>query len=167
MALSKETRQEIVREFALRHNGTYNPKLFIDEVRRVGAEHPAFDWFEWNREKAAYEHQLWQAREFARDLRVIFTVEEVGRKNAVRVREVAMPLVMSPTAGRADGGGYVLSDPNDPEHMAEHCRQAAAALRTWFNRYEAALIHSGGSVADVEKAISRLDSVSPQLAAAE
>jgi hypothetical protein len=50
---------------------------------------------------------------------------------------------MSPMASRNDGGGYVLSDPSDPDHIAEHRRQAAAALRTWMTRYRGAILNAG------------------------
>lgn len=158
---TKTQRQEIVREFALRHNGSYNPKLFIDEVQRVGAEHPAYEWFTWDRDKAAYEHNLWQARAFAEGLKVTFTVEEVGRSGKITVRQTSMPLVMSPVAGRKDGGGYLLSDPNDPEHLAELCRQAAQSLMTWLSRYEAALTFAGVPPTDVEALAGKLTAKAP------
>ena len=33
--ITKATRQKIVREFALRHNGQFNPALFFEEVREA------------------------------------------------------------------------------------------------------------------------------------
>lgn len=155
--LSKEKRQEIVEDFARRHNGQYDPKLFLREVKETGDKHPAFNWFEWDDKKAAGEYQLWQARSFAKDLRVNFTVEEVGREGAVTVRSVEAPAVISPVAGRKDGGGYVSFNPDDPEHIAEHCRQAGVALRSWMRRYEAALIHIDGSTKTIERLASALE----------
>src|SRR3546814_9286039 len=72
-------RQGIIRDFAVRHNGFYNPRLFVEEVLAEGPDHPAHGWFEWDSDRAAHEHRIWQAREFAKGLRVVFTVEEVGR----------------------------------------------------------------------------------------
>jgi hypothetical protein len=158
---TKEQRQEIVRDFAVRHNGQYNPKLFLQEVRKVGESHPAYGWFEWNSDKAAQEYQLWQAREFAHDLKVSFSVETVGRKGAVKVVQTEMPMVLSPRESRKDGGGYVLSNPSDQDHMAEHCHQAAVALRTWVNRYQAALIHAGVTGDKVEDIAALLENVNP------
>lgn len=154
---TKAKRQEIVDEFATRHNGVYNPAVFLKEVAATGNTHPAYNWFEWNADKAAHEYNLWQARSFAKDLRITFQIEEVGREGAVKVKSVEMPAVLSPIAGRKDGGGYVLTDPNDPEHMAEHCRQAGAALRSWMRRYEAALIHIDGSTKTIERLASALE----------
>lgn len=164
---TKELRQEIVREFALRHNGIFNPALFLDEVRSAGPSHQAYEWFEWDASKAALAYQTEQARNFARDLRVVFKIEEIGRKSAFTVRQTEMPMVMSPMAGRSKGGGYILVDPDDAEHMQEHCRQAATALRAWLDRYDAALVHCGGKRGDAESIIARLDRVSalPALAA--
>ena len=158
MRFTKAIRQKIVEDFARRNNGVFNPTLFVEEVRAKGADHPAHEWFEWDVEKAALAYQVDQAREFARDLRITFTVEEIHR-GAVRVREAMMPLVLSPVEGRRDGGGYLLTDPNDPEHVAEHSRQAATALRAWFDRYEEAARRAGIQPGAVEKMAAALDKI--------
>jgi hypothetical protein len=158
---TKALRQQIVEEFARRHNGRFNPALFVEEVRRKGAEHPAHDWFEWNRDKAALAYQVEQAREFARDLRVVFQIEEVGRSKRIRV-SMAMPLVLSPMDERSTGGGYVLTDPDDPAHLAEHCRQAATALRAWLGRYEAAVSHSGATPEAINRMVQQLEAAAPK-----
>lgn len=151
-------RQEIIREFAIRHNGHWNPQLFIEEVTNQGRKHPAFEWFEWDKAKAVREHHLWQAREFAQGLKISFTVEKVGRKGPMSVKQVTAPAVLSPVGNRRKGGGYVLTDPGNADHMAEHCRQAAASLSTWLARYSGAVEYAGGSTAAVEKVLSSLTS---------
>lgn len=156
---TKELRQQIVEDFARKHNGQYDPALFLKEVRDTGKTHPAYGWFEWDNKKAANEYNLWQARSFAKDLRISFSVEEVGRGGAVTVKTSEMPMVLSPSSGRKDGGGYVLTDPNDPVHQAEHCHQAAAALRSWLNRYQAALVHAGFGVKIVEQLAEAMEAV--------
>ena len=162
MGLSKIERQRIVKEFALRHNGTFNPTLFLEEVRRTGERHPAYNWFEWDAGKAALSYQVEQARSFARDLRVTFTVTEISSgKRRVKVRETAMPLVLSPIEGRKDGGGYVLVDPKNESHLDEHCRQAALTLRGWLSRYSEAVRHVGGNVSQLESLISALETKAP------
>ena len=157
---TKALRQQIVEEFARRHNGRFNPALFVEEVRRKGSEHPAYEWFEWDRNKAALAYQVEQARDFARDLRVVFHVEEVGRSKPIRVAS-AMPMVLSPIADRSHGGGYVLTDPDDPAHLAEHCRQAAQTLRSWLARYEAAVRHAGATPEAINKMVQQLEAVAP------
>lgn len=137
---TKAARQKIVEDFALRHNGRYDPALFVREVKRTGQKHPAYGWFEWNQKKAADFHLVQQARDFARDLRVKFSVQEIGRSGGIKVRHVEMPLVLSPVARRAEGGGYVITNPRDPSHQREHSLQAAIALRAWLNRYGACLM---------------------------
>lgn len=155
--LSRELRERIVKDFATRHNGIYNPVLFLQEVRETGPSHPAYEWFEWDDRAAALAYQLEQARSFARDLRVTFRVEEVTGPHQVRVRETPMPMVISPMDGRKTGGGYVLVDPNDPAHIAEHCRQAAKTLEQWRDRYAAALSHATIAAADINIVVGKLE----------
>jgi hypothetical protein len=154
---TKARRQKIVEDFARRHNGNFNPALFLDEVRRQGESHPAYGWFEWDAAKAAAAYQLEQARDFARDLRVSFKVEEIIAPNQVRIREHPIPMVISPMDGRKRGGGYVLTDPDDPDHIAEHCLQAARTLQQWRDRYSAALAHAEVKVGEVNMMIARLE----------
>ena len=154
---TKALRQQIVDEFTTRHNGCYNPALFLDEVQRVGPDHPAHEWFLWSDEEAARQHRLWQAREFTRDLRVKFTVEEIRPNRTMAVRQVEAPAMLSPVEGRSQGGGYFQTDLSKPEHMAELCRQAATALNLWLRRYEAALLHIGGSPTAVQDQIKALE----------
>lgn len=156
---TKQLRQQIVEEFARRHNGLYDPALFLREVKEEGPAHPAYEWFEWDASKAALEHNLWQARTFARDLRINFTIEQVSRSGEIKVVQQEAPLVLSPVEGRKDGGGYVLNNPDDPEHVAEHCRQAGAALRSWLKRYSSALIHVDGTTKAIERLASELEAV--------
>jgi len=154
---TKEQRQEIVREFAIRHNGQFDPKLFVREVRDTGADHPAYEWFTWDDEKAAREHRVWQAREFARDLKVKFNVENVGGRKDFSVKSVEVPLVHSPTHGREHGGGYVLTEADNEAHMQELCRQGAQALAAWLRRYKGAVEYAGGSVKELERQLKALE----------
>ena len=156
MKLTRELRQKIIKDFARKHRGIYAPDEFVKEVRTIGKSHPAYDWFEWDEEKAIWEYHLWQAREFAVGLVVRFEIQEIGRNQNIVVREVEMPLVLSPVEDRSIGGGYYLSDPTDPEHMAEYCRQASVALTSWLKRYGAALAYAKGSVKTVERQLELL-----------
>lgn len=149
--LTKEERQEIIREFSGRHNGLFNPASFVLEVSKVGRKHPAYGWFTWDRDKAAFGYRIWQAREFAIGLRVRFTIDEIGRSGKITVREQEMPFAISSTENRREGGGYYIVDPESPEHMAEYCRQAEVALRTWLNRYGGAVSYAGGSPRVIER----------------
>lgn len=151
MRFTKEERQRIIAEFAVRHNGHYNPKLFLDEVRATGEDHPAFGWFTWDEARAAEAHRLWESRVFASGLRVSFSIDEIGRRGAVTVREVMMPFAISPVGTRDKGGGYVVSVPGDDGHMLELCSQALTDLGTWIDRYAGAVMYAGGSIHDLRK----------------
>src|SRR3990167_6398855 len=157
---TKELRQQIIRDFAVRHNGNYNPALFLEEVEGQGEEHPAYEWFEWDSDEAARQHRIWQAREFATGLRVKFSIEEIKR-GVVLVREVEMPFALSPMNDRDKGGGYLIADQNDPVHMTELCRQAATDLERWLRRYEAALVYAGGSASISQRQLRLIKAVIP------
>lgn len=158
---TKEQRQQIIRDFCLKRNSDFDARLFEQEVREQGAEHPAYEWFEWDGDKAATEYRIWQARQFATGLRVSFKVEEIGRGGAVTVRSVDAPFLLSPGEDRKAGGGYYLTDLSNPEHMTELCRQAAVDLNRWLRRYEAALRHVGGSVSVIQRQLKLLEEGPP------
>ena len=159
--ITKEQRQQIIRDFAVHHNGFYNPALFVDEVIKVGEAHPAYEWFEWNKTTAARQYWVWQAREFAVGLRIKFSVEEVRRGN-VTVRETEIPFAMSPMSERDKGGGYYVTDMDDPAHVQEFCRQAAIDLERWLRRYDAVLSAAGGSSASIQKQLVLLQAMVPE-----
>jgi hypothetical protein len=154
---TKELRQQIIQEFAVRHNGNFNPRLFFEEVKETGEDHAAHGWFQWDVEKGWLEHNLGLARDFAQGLKVSFSIEEVGSSGAVNVRSVDAPALLSPVHYRHQGGGYQLTDPSDANHMTELCRQAATALASWLKRYEAALVHAGGSPRNVQAQVRHLE----------
>lgn len=159
---TKELRQKIIRDFCLKRNADFDARLFEREVRETGEAHPAYSWFQWDEDKAAEQYRIWQAREFANGLTVSFTVEEIGRNKSISVREVEMPMLLSPLGGRRAGGGYLLSDPANPDHMAELCKQAATDLSRWLRRYEGAVAYAGGSVAAMERHLKLLEAKSLQ-----
>ncbi len=163
--LTKAARERIVEEFARRHNGNFNPDLFFQEVSKIGQGHPAYAWFEWDRDKAFGQYNVERAREFARDLRVSFRVEEIISPGSVKIRETPMPMVLSPIENRSKGGGYVLVDPADPEHIGEHCLQAAKTLKQWMDRYQAALAQAGVKDTDLQKVIGKLEAATRRQAA--
>lgn len=162
---TKALRQQVVRDFAEQNGGWFDPAVFLAEVQKVGAAHLAYEWFEWDDDKAAEEHRLDQARDFARGLTVRFEVRAVHR-GAMRVVEHSAPLAVSPMGSRRNGGGYYITDPNDPAHMAELCRQAAQSLRWFISRYEGALAYSGVGVSGLQKVQAVLEDTTAEKAAA-
>jgi hypothetical protein len=152
-----KVRQKIIADFCKRHDGEYDPVVFVREVKRKGEDHPAYDWFVWEDTTAAEQYRIWQARVFARNLVIKFSIEEVGRGGKMMVVEQQMPLVISPMAGRRAGGGYLLSNPQDQRHMAMLCAEAAVSLRTWLRRYSAAVHATGVPVRVVEHLAEQLE----------
>lgn len=155
MRIAKELRQQIVTEFAERNGGVYDPAAFLAEVSSVGSDHPAWKWFQWDNELAAQEHRLWQAREFVQGLRVKFEVRVLER-GAIKVVTKEVPLVISPISGRRNGGGYVLTDPDDPVHMMELCRQAAHHLHQFVERYQSVLAFAHVPIEGLEQIVQQI-----------
>src|SRR3982751_2707840 len=112
---TEELRQQIIEEFCSRHDGRYDAAEFLDEVRRAGPKHPAYDWFEFDVKKAALQYNLSQARQFAQGLKVTYEVKKVAAGGPIKLITSA-PLVISPLASRHQGGGYVLTDLTDKQH---------------------------------------------------
>lgn len=164
MRYTRETRQQIVKDFAEQNGGMFDAALFLANVRIEGEAHPAFGWFEWNDDKAAHEYRLDQSRDFARGLVIKFEVEEIHR-GKLRIAERNAPMVLSPLGGRRSGGGYVITDPADGEHMDELRRQAAQSLRWFISRYEAVLAHSGVNLPMLERMQALLEEVEHKEAA--
>jgi hypothetical protein len=150
-----QLRQEIVEDYCRRHGGTFDAPGFYDENKSKNAR--AYEWFEHDREKAALEHNLNLARQFAHGLKIFFTVEEIGRSGPIKVN-VSAPLVISPMAGRKGGGGYQKVDPED---LAELCHQAASALQSWLDRYSACFSQIKVSPKAFEQAVRELEEVEP------
>lgn len=153
---TKDLRQQIVREFAEQNGGWFDPAAFVAAVKKAGKKHPAWGWFQWDDDRAAHEFRLDQARDFARGLVVRFEVKTIHR-GSFKIVEQSAPLALSPVGNRREGGGYYLTDPNDPAHMDELCRQAAQSLRWFLSRYSAALAHVGMSATGFERAQAALE----------
>lgn len=156
---TKDIRQQIVRDFAEKNGGVFDAGAFLSEVSQVGKVHPAYEWFEWDNRRAAREHRLDQARAFAQGLRIRFEVETIER-GKMKIVSRSMPLVISPVSTRSTGGGYKLSDPKNPAHLAELARQAAQQLRWFKERFGVALAFANIPEGDVMAIVARLESAS-------
>lgn len=162
---TKEQRQQIIRDYAEQNGGAFDAPGFLRWVEKAGPEHPAYDWFDWNDQKAADAHRIWQSRQFASGLTVKFEIRTVHR-GGFKVVQTQAPLVLSPMEARSHGGGYIVTDPGNADHMTELCKQAADDLRWFLNRYEAALLHVGFNVQTIERAQSALEHVAEHQEAA-
>lgn len=167
MSFPRAKRQQIIRAFAERNQGRFDAGLFLAEVERTGPEHPAYRWFDWHDARAAHRYRIEQAREFARGLTVVFSVEEARPEQRFRVSQREAPFVHSRLDGRARGGGYEITDPDNPEHMAELCRQAGQTLRWFSRRYAVAIERVGGDAAALEALARALEAPQLSVVAAE
>ena len=156
MILSSEERRIIIQEFANRHDGQYVPELFLEEVEKSGKNHPAYGWFTWEQDEAAHQYRLWQARVFGRGIKISFEVQTTSRRGSIVSTPTQVPLVISPIEGRQTGNGYVIMEPDNVDHMAELCNQAASDLTGWLRRYEAAVLSVGLTTSAIEKIIKTL-----------
>ena len=165
--LLRKERERIVKEFCLRHNGVYNPGTFVEEVRSMGPDHPAYRHFTWDDTEAARKQRTWEARMFVQGLKLVFEVEYQTPKGRIKLVERDAPLFLSPTSTRRDGSGYNMFDPNDPEHLEELRHQGVVDLRAWIDRYSVALSSVGLTTLPLDRIISVLESPPAVLQAAE
>ncbi len=153
--LSHEDRQQIVDDFCNDHGG-WNAEAFFTEVRDSKGQHPAYCWFTWDGDAAAFAYNVAEARHFVHGLIVRYEIEVVDQ-GAVIVTYVEGPMVFSPPSNRRWGGGYVKIDPEDKELMGEFCDEAATALNSWIRRYHLAVVHAGSPIKVVEKLAAALE----------
>ena len=162
--ISKNDRQKIVDEFSSRNHG-WDARMFRDEVRDAGEDHPAWTWFTWEESDAADAWQVQEAMKFVHGLRIRYSLEIVER-GVKRIRVVESPHVFSPLTTRRTGGGYVILDPEDPKIMTDFLDEARAALEAWLFRYNGALVYAKGSTNAIEKQIAILTEAVPDADAA-
>jgi hypothetical protein len=149
--MAKDRRQAIYSDHTARHDGNFDPKVFFEEVWKTGKKHGAYQCFEWDRKVGWLEYNYGLARKFSEGLVFTQHTEVVTHDNVVIVREESMPFALSPIAGRAHGGGYFITDPNNPEHMAEYDRQAERDLAAWLKRYRSSAVRIGGIGLPIEQ----------------
>ncbi len=157
--LTKAERRAIVSEFIARNGGSYDPRKFVEEVRATGPSHPLYRWFEWDDEKAAEEFRVEQARNLVSELRIVVQVQTTTPPEPVRIRDTSVPFVFSPQGGRANGGGYVVTDVSNPAHRQELGEQAAKALEAWVARYAFLFAFAGVHPEVVDDVVSRMRTV--------
>ncbi len=163
-AFTRALRQKIIEDFARSNNGWFDPSQFFAHVEKTGPEHPAYEWFEWDRDKAWHQRNVDLARDFARGLTVQFEVR-TGEPQAFTLAKRSAPFLLSPIGKRSGGGGYHMTDPNDPEHIAELGRQAAASLAWLMRRYAVPLAAVGADLNGLENLRADLSSMEAKVAA--
>lgn len=151
MATFWKRRQAILDEY-LTETGCnmFVPGEFVDWLQER-PDHEAYDWvFGQGDTEAARQHRIALVRRMASGLRIVAKVETT-KAQVVHITERQYPAYVSPIAGRKDGGGYVRTDPGEPEMMEELRRQGATALASWLNRYGGAFRDAGHDLKALEK----------------
>lgn len=159
MAFTKANRQKIIDGYLVATGANFFvPSEFIDWLGQQ-PDHEAYEWFFGSGdEDAAREHRISMARQMASGLRIVARVQTMPEASAtvsVQVRE--FPALVSPVAGRKDGGGYQHFHPEDPEMVLELRQQGAVALRSWLARYAGVADIAGVDVTPIEKIAASLD----------
>lgn len=134
------------------------PAEFIDWLSGQ-PDHEAYEWFFGSGDaEAARQHRIALARQMANGLRITAPVSQTPTKaKAVSVSVREFPALVSPVAGRRDGGGYQPFDPGDPAMVAELRRQGAQSLRAWLSRYRGVAEEVGVDVSAIEEIVALMD----------
>lgn len=152
-------RQAIIDGFlAATGQNQFDPAAFIDWLGGQ-PDHEAYGWFFGiDDATAAREHRIQMARQMANGLRITAQVSASPTQSspvAVTMRE--FPAMVSPMAGRRDGGGYQPFHPDDPAMVAELRRQGAQSLRAWLARYRGVAEFGGLDVRHIEEIAAQMD----------
>ncbi|MGR3495225.1 hypothetical protein [Citreimonas sp.] len=121
-------------------------------------DHEAHEWFfGQGDEEAARQHRIGLARQMANGLRITAPVSEAPKEaKAVSVAVREYPALVSPMAGRKDGGGYFAFHPDDPAMVAELSRQGAQALISWLARYRGIAEQRGLDISPIEEIAAQM-----------
>lgn len=159
MAFTKKDRQKIIDEYLSASGANmFVPAEFIDWLG-AKPDHEAYELFYGiDDATAAREHRILLARQMANGLRIVAPVSTApASASVVSVAVREFPAMVSPMAGRKEGGGYLAFDPQDPVVTAELRRQGATALRGWLNRYRGVMELGGINVSPIEEIVVRIE----------
>jgi hypothetical protein len=155
---------------------TYRQKIIDEYMNAMGANHflPA-DFLNWLRpqtthrawmlffgqddEQAAANHRLNLVRQFISGLRIRVMVSDISDSPKKMRFSVELPAYISPVSGRAAGGGYFATDPDDPETRRELARQAAADLKRVFERHKGVAALFSMDLSEIENLAKQFDAL--------
>lgn len=158
MSFSRADRQAIIDGY-LQESGAnqFVPGEFVDWLSGH-PEHEAYEWFfGQGDEAAAREYRIDLARKMASGLRIVSSAPAVAQVKLLGVEVREFPAMVSPVAGRKEGGGYVAFSPNDPAMVDELRRQGAQALRSWLARYGGVSELAGVDLEPLEEIAAHLE----------
>lgn len=140
----KRDRQAIVDDYLNKTGRNTIVPAEFHEWLSTQPDHPMYKVLEWDDEKAAIKYRIQQIRQFFSGCRITIkykdvTPDTVDVTDSIGISEpkvLKFPTYISPIDGRAQGGGYQKFDLDNPDTVAELCRQACRELRSWTKRYK-------------------------------
>jgi hypothetical protein len=107
---------------------------------------------------AAQEHRKQMVRQWVSGLRLKVSVETSAETKGaeVRVTEYSVPAMLSPMTLRKLGGGYYVTNSDDPSHIAELAEQAATSLESWLSRHGGVAEIKGCDLAAIKEIVGQL-----------
>lgn len=158
--MSNKWKQKVIDDYlASSGRNQFVPAEFLGWLKEQ-PEHECYEvFFGISDAEAAFAYREDLVRRWVSGLRIVVKHEDAHVKNVgtIEVSEYSLPLAHSPVENRRDGGGYVRTDPNDPEHLAELARQGAVALASWIERYRGTANLLGIEVEGLEQVRLKLD----------
>lgn len=154
-------RQRIIDEYlneTKRNN--FVPVEFLEWLRPQEDHRVWSVFFGKSDEDAAHQYRLALARQFVAGLRIVVNTTTSDGSVAVKV-----PAFISPVADRKSGGGYVSVDVRARDTTTELCRQAAADLYRWLDRWEGTASIVGVDISEAKKIAGALDARGVEAAA--
>ena len=136
-------REEIVRDHMGKFDGVFKAAEFVEAAKVP--DHPAHEWFDWDKEGAAYKYWLHQARLFSSVKIKVASLEPVGGWKKTEVEPIrvditkTLPLLVSPVGGRSEGGGYVYAISEADSGPQSLLEEAALMLSQWRRRFNGIL----------------------------
>ena len=141
----KKDREKIINDY-LNQTGrnSYVPAEFVEWIQGQ-PNHPVYKLFVFEDDaKMAIKMRIQIARQFATGCKITFQYKDLPNEtidisDSVTIEDakvVRFPSFISPIDNRAQGGGYQKFDVNNPDTVAELCRQASRELNSWIKRHE-------------------------------
>ena len=165
----KKDREKIINDY-LNQTGrnSYVPAEFVEWIKD-NPEHPVYKLFGFDDDaKMALKYRIQMARQFATGCKITvqyrdLPTEKLDANASIIVEDakvVRFPTYISPIDNRAQGGGYQRFDLENPEVVAELCRQSCRELRAWINRHDGICALKNIDIESLKEVVDLLESES-------
>ena len=132
---TQEERQKIILSH-IEEFGEFKPSEFVESAR--SENHPAHEWFTWNRDAAAMKQLLQEARQFAATVTIArgeVKIVHIGAGKDIEIDKDRM--TVQPPRQQYDGGGYIIA--GSPAGQQATLERAFVMLRSWVKNYHQVL----------------------------